>query len=768
MNDQRPSSKGWSQLKPRRFSTRLILFTLMAGLIPILVFYVLLDLYGGRLVGKVKETVQKEQVLALRESEAILRDQARDAIRSKASDTARQVELYLAAHPGMTSARLRRSPNFREIGVQPVGKTGYTAVHEAEKRARNLLHKSPQVENTDLQDLAGTMPQFWEIVAEARDRKAAGGYYQWREADGAFREKYMYIAPVKVRTADGTRLAVAATTYTDEFLAPAQSVATISQRATHDILRYTDQLLGNFLLQGFSLLALTGILLMAWAIFTGRYLSRALTALSRATKEINRGNYAFRIASPMSGDIQDLAEDFNIMANCLETTTVSKERLEESEGRLRRLLDFIPEPTLAINRSGEVVYWNRAITEMTGTAREEVLGKGDRIYALYFYGVKRPLLIDYVFDPQLSRQDNYYNFRRDGDVISAEGYVPFPGKEGRFLWAKAGPIYDGVGKVIGAIETLRDITDERRLEEELRESEEHFRMVIQHSGAGIAVVDLRGKFILVNPALVELLGYSEEELLRMDFQQVSHPDDIAEEIEKAVRLLKGEIEGYRQEKRYIHKDGRILWALFTATLLRDRQGKPRYFIGQAQDITDRIRAEETIRQMAYHDPLTGLPNRKLLADRMQMAQARAKRQGHLVAVAYLDLDGFKEVNDVHGHEVGDLLLREAAGRIPGVLRKGDTMARVGGDEFVLIMPEIKDKSDVAAIAGKVMNCLRRPFLIGAHEIAITTSLGIAFYPDDGEDQEILLRNADDAMYQAKQAGKNTFRFYQIAMPCQTV
>jgi len=227
-----------------------------------------------------------------------------------------------------------------------------------------------------------------------------------------------------------------------------------------------------------------------------------------------------------------------------------------------------------------------------------------------------------------------------------------------------------------------------------------------------------------------------------------------------VRLLKGEIEGYRQEKRYIHKDGRILWAMFTATLVRDRQGKPHYFIGQAQDITDRVRAVETIRQMAYHDPLTGLPNRKLLADRMQMAQARAKRHGHLVAVAYLDLDGFKEVNDVHGHDIGDLLLREAAGRIPGVLRQGDTMARVGGDEFVLVLPEIKDKSDVTAIAGKVMNCLRRPFLIGTHEIIITTSLGITFYPDDGEEQEILLRNADDAMYQAKQAGKNTFRYYQ--------
>ncbi len=330
MWNKRQLSPVWAKLIPRRFSTRLVLFTITAGLIPVLVFYLLLNVYGGRLVANVKETIRKEQLLAVRESEAILKKQAQETIRRQAVDTARQVELYLAAHPSATKAALQKSRQFREIAVQPVGKTGYTAMHETGKRARNLLHKSPQVENTDLQDLAATIPQFWAIVAAGMNGKAAAGYYQWRESNGAFREKYMSIVPVKVRTADGARLAIAATTYIDEFLAPARSVADLSQRATHDILRDTDKLLGDFLLQGFSLLALTGILLVAWAIFTGNYLSRSLKILSRATKEINHGNYAFRVASPMSGDIQDLMEDFNNMATCLEATTVSKERLEES------------------------------------------------------------------------------------------------------------------------------------------------------------------------------------------------------------------------------------------------------------------------------------------------------------------------------------------------------------------------------------------------------------------------------------------------------
>ncbi len=750
----------WSKLTPRRFSTRLVIFIMIAGLIPLLISYALMNFIGGQLVKNIKDTVQKKQYLAVAETERQLKEQAKEAIYRKAVDTARQVELYLDAHPEAMRSSLRHNAEFRDIAVQPVGKTGYTALHEAKGRARNLLHKSPHVENTDLKNLEAKIPKFWEIVAAGMEGRSAAGYYEWREADGSYREKYMAIVPVRKRSADGAPLAIAATTYIDEFLAPVRSVTAISREATEEILNNTDNLLGKFLWQGFSLMALTTVILMVWAIFTGRYLSRSFRVLSQATKEINKGNYAFRVTSPMSGEMASLVEDFNAMANRLETTTVSKERLEESEVRLRRLLDFIPDPTFAVNKSGEVIYWNRAIEEMTGTAMADVLGKGDRSYSLAFYGKTRPMLVDYILRPDLNKEENYYDFTRDGEVIIAEGSALLLSGEERILWAKAAPIYDSMGKLIGVIETLRDITDRRRLEDDLRESEERFRTVIQHSGAGIAVVDPEGKFIHVNPAMANLLGYTEKELLRMDFQSISHPEDIAQEMEKVARLLKGEMESYRQEKRYLHKNGRIMWALFTASLVRDRQGNPRYFIGQAQDITDRVRAEETIRQMAYHDSLTGLPNRKLLADRMAMVQAQAKRNRHQVAVAYLDLDGFKKVNDIHGHEIGDLLLQEVSRLIPEVLRRGDTMARVGGDEFVLILPEIKDKKDVAFIAEKVMNCLERPFMIGPHEINITTSLGIAIFPDDGEDPETLLRNADNAMYQAKQAGKNTFRYYR--------
>jgi len=598
-----------------------------------LVFYLLLDIYSPRLVGGIKTKIQQEQFETLKGSEEIIKRQAEETIRQKAIDVARQVDLFLAAHPRATRSSLRQDGEFREIAVQPVGKTGYTAIHESEGRARNLIHKSPKVENTDLQDLAAAIPQFWSIVAAGTGGKSAAGFYQWREPNGTFREKYMFIMPVARQTADGARLSVAATTYIDEFLAPVRGVAAISRTATEDILKYTDNLLGSFLLQGFVLLILTALILTTWAVFTGRYLSGAIRDLRRATREINHGNYAFRVIPRMSGDVHDLMNDFNVMANSLETTTVSKDRLEESQAKLRSILDFLPDPTFAVNHAGEVIFWNRALEEMTGVAGEAVLGKGEMAYAVHFYGKRRPMLVDYVLNPGILREESYTDFKREGEVVIAEGYVQIPRDGQMFLWGKASPIYDSVGKVIGAIQSVRDITERRHM-------------------------------------------------------------------------------------------------------------------------------EETIRQMAYYDTLTGLPNRKLLADRMVMAQAQAERSSRKAAVVYMDLDGFKEVNDVYGHEVGDRLLREVGSRISEVLRKADTVARVGGDEFVLILPDLKDDGDARTIAAKVLSCLQKTFFLGPCEITITTSLGFTLYPDDGADPDILIKNADAAMYRAKQAGKNTYRYYR--------
>ena len=181
-----------------------------------------------------------------------------------------------------------------------------------------------------------------------------------------------------------------------------------------------------------------------------------------------------------------------------------------------------------------------------------------------------------------------------------------------------------------------------------------------------------------------------------------------------------------------------------------------------RDITERKQSEEKIRQMAYHDSLTGLPNRKLFSDRLGIALAQAQRNQKKVGIAMLDLDNFKDVNDTLGHDVGDLLLKATAERLSAALRKGDTVARFGGDEFVLILPDLEVIEDAIQVAQKIVDSFRKPFLIDTHQLVVTTSIGIAVYPDDGTDEGILLKNADIAMYQAKQAGRARYQIYKEA------
>ena len=181
-----------------------------------------------------------------------------------------------------------------------------------------------------------------------------------------------------------------------------------------------------------------------------------------------------------------------------------------------------------------------------------------------------------------------------------------------------------------------------------------------------------------------------------------------------------------------------------------------------QEVANRKQAEENIRQMAYHDSLTGLPNRKLFSDRLGIALAQAKRSQKGVAVTMLDLDNFKDVNDTLGHDVGDHLLKAAAERLGAALRKGDTVARFGGDEFVLILPDLKGIEDVIQVAQKIVESFRKPFLIDTHELLVTTSIGISVYPHDGTDEVILLKKADIAMYQVKQTGRDRYQIFKEA------
>jgi diguanylate cyclase (GGDEF)-like protein len=227
--------------------------------------------------------------------------------------------------------------------------------------------------------------------------------------------------------------------------------------------------------------------------------------------------------------------------------------------------------------------------------------------------------------------------------------------------------------------------------------------------------------------------------------------------EKAQEMLsKGTI---TFESVNVRKDGSSIPVEVRATAIES--GGNRFFIAIVRDITERKKTEEYIKQLAYHDTLTGLPNRTLFNDRFDHALAHASRYQHKLALLVMDLDHFKEVNDSLGHAAGDNLLKEIANRLATIMRKIDTVSRMGGDEFLLLLAEITGEEDASAVAQKVLEAIRQPVVLLGKELKVTASIGIALYPDDGSNLDSLLSNADDAMYQVKRAGRNGFQHYVL-------
>lgn len=219
-------------------------------------------------------------------------------------------------------------------------------------------------------------------------------------------------------------------------------------------------------------------------------------------------------------------------------------------------------------------------------------------------------------------------------------------------------------------------------------------------------------------------------------------------------------DNYEVEHDFVTIGRRTL--LLNARQIEREVGKERIILLAIEDITERKKYEEKIQQMAFHDSLTGLPNRKLFSDRLGIVLAQAKRNKKKVGIVMLDLDNFKDVNDTFGHDVGDTLLKAVAERLSGTLRKSDTVARFGGDEFVLIFPDMEVIEEAIQVVQKIIDRFHKPFLIDTHQLVVTTSIGIAVYPNDGMDEEILMKNADIAMYQAKQAGRARYQLYKEA------
>lgn len=307
------------------------------------------------------------------------------------------------------------------------------------------------------------------------------------------------------------------------------------------------------------------------------------------------------------------------------------------------------------------------------------------------------------------------------------------------------------------------VEQRQRSETALRESEERFRGIFESASTGIAFANARGRILQSNAAFQAQLGYSAEALRSMDFSSLTHPEDAARETTLFREVESGQRDSYRIEKRFRSAGGRHAWSDATVSAIRTIDSRPQHYVVVCTDIEARKHAEERIRYLAQSDALTGLPNRSMLMSRLGEVLVAAKATRHPFAVMFIDIDRFKNINDSLGHGTGDTLLQEMARRLGMCVRANDTLARHGGDEFVVVLPDLRDAAQVSQIATKMLATIEQPLTIDQHLLSVTCSIGIALYPGDGEDAESLLKNADAAMYVAKNSGRNSFQFFTADM-----
>jgi len=316
------------------------------------------------------------------------------------------------------------------------------------------------------------------------------------------------------------------------------------------------------------------------------------------------------------------------------------------------------------------------------------------------------------------------------------------------------------GEVLGTTGTATDVSDLVRYAAELERSEERYRLLFENATEPIGVAQ-DGRIVFFNRAVIEATGYEPDEIRSLPFVDLIHPDDRAMVVDRHLRRLKGEVFPNTYVLRIVRKSGEIRHMnLSGVSIVWD--GRPAT-LNFFSDITARVNAEAELEFQAYHDPLTGLPNRALFADRLNLALARARRHHEPIAVLYADLDHLKRVNDTLGHTIGDLLLKQVALRFRSTVREEDTVARFGGDEFVVLLSRVKDGSVAARVAEKLIARMNEPMEVGGHTLRVTTSVGVSSWPTDGDDAETLLKNADNALYQSKEHGRNTYRMFAPSM-----
>ncbi|MET0029355.1 MAG: PAS domain S-box protein [Candidatus Thiodiazotropha sp.] len=427
---------------------------------------------------------------------------------------------------------------------------------------------------------------------------------------------------------------------------------------------------------------------------------------------------------------------------------ITEQQLLASEGRFRSIFDNAPVGIALVDDAGRPVLSNRALQMMLGYSESQ-------LKELPFTEFTFPEDVDKdldLFTRMIANEIPFYSMekrylRQDGNVLWGDLTVT------RY--------YDDAKKTYYTLGMVNDITERKIAEENQRLAASMF----ENTAEGVMITDRKGRIIRVNRAFTDITGYQPSEVAGKNPNILSsgqHDEDFYNRMWRALDASghwRGEIWNRR-------KDGGAYPELLTISRVTDEEDRVTHYVGVFSDISHLKHTQEKLDYLAHHDPLTNLPNRLFLNERLEHAIQQAKRTQSMLALIYLDLDNFKHINDSMGHPVGDEVLREVASYLLYTVREGDTVVRLGGDEFVLLLEDIRDPTNAASVAAKLLRAFTESIITEQREIHISASIGICLYPRDGDNSETLLRNADAAMYRAKSLGRNRYAFYTMELTQQ--
>lgn len=491
-----------------------------------------------------------------------------------------------------------------------------------------------------------------------------------------------------------------------------------------------------------ALILVAGLVLSA--LHLNALLRRRLLALDFGAKKIAQGDLAYRIADHGPDEFGDLALTLNAMTAKLEAEILAHTQAQDMLRTLTIALEQSPTSVIITNLDARIEYVNPRFSEVTGYAAAQVIGKNPRIFqsgqmaADFYQHMWATLTAGRIWHGEL------YNRRKNGEFYWEESHIA--------------PVRNAAGVTTHYVAVKTDITQRKFAESKLQLA----ASVFTHAREGIGIADADGNFMDVNEAFTRITGYRREEVLGRNpriLKSGRQGNPFYAELWRDL-LDKGYWSGEIWNRR---KSGEVYAEILTISAVRNAQGRVQQYVALFSDITPLKEQQQQLERIAHFDALTNLPNRILLSDRLHQAMVQAQRRRQHVAVVFLDLDGFKAVNDQHGHDAGDHVLMNLAARMKEALREGDTIARLGGDEFVAVLIDLEDVGAAMPMVNRLLTAAAQAVTLDALTLQVSASLGVTFYPQAQDmDADQLLRQADHAMYQAKLAGRNRFHIFDAA------